>query len=55
MFHPDAMNFRQFYSSAVGRRVMQDISSAIRRFWPDCKGDTLAGLGFALPYLGHVL
>ncbi|MBY0354562.1 MAG: class I SAM-dependent methyltransferase [Rickettsiales bacterium] len=51
MFHPDVVSFRQWYSSPLGSRVRIELGNAMRRFWPDCRGDMLAGLGFTLPYL----
>lgn len=51
MFHPDVMSLRQWYSSPLGKRVRMELGEAIRRFWPHCRGDMVAGLGFTLPYL----
>lgn len=51
MFHPDVVSFRQWYSSALGKRVRLELGSALRRLWPQCHGDLVVGLGFTLPYL----
>lgn len=51
MFHPDVVSLKQWYSSPLGQRVRLALGEAVRRFWPHCRGDMVAGLGFALPYL----
>jgi SAM-dependent methyltransferase len=51
MFHPNVVSFKQWYSSPLGRRVRMELGATVRRFWPQCRGDIVAGLGFTLPYL----
>ncbi len=49
MFNMDIVALREFYSTLLGRTASQMLLRAIRRTWPDCAGDELATLGFALP------
>ncbi len=51
MFRPDVVALRQFYASALGQCVRRDMGNAIMRIWPDMQDVSLAGVGFALPYL----
>lgn len=51
MFTMDIVALREFYTSALGRRVAAVLLRAMRRAWPDCAGDDLAALGFVLPFL----
>lgn len=51
MFNMDIVALREFYASTLGKKVAYVLLRAIRRVWPDCASDTLATLGFALPFL----
>ncbi|WP_419799086.1 MAG: class I SAM-dependent methyltransferase [Terasakiella sp.] len=48
----DAVDLRDFYSSALGGVARRMIRRRIREMWPDCKGSTILGLGYTTPYLG---
>ncbi len=48
----DAVDLRDFYSSALGGVARRMIRRRIREFWPDCKGMQILGLGYTTPYLG---
>lgn len=48
----DAVDLRDFYSSALGGVARRMIRRRIREIWPDCKGATILGLGYTTPYLG---
>ncbi|ADO42075.1 class I SAM-dependent methyltransferase [Ketogulonicigenium vulgare] len=45
----DLKNF--YYRSALGRAVQQVLRGRLRQMWPETKGMTIAGFGFALPLL----
>ena len=51
MFTMDVVALRQFYVSPLGQRVAQHVLSAMRRRWPQMKGEVVLGLGFSQPYL----
>lgn len=50
--HLDVQNLRDFYyRSPLGRAAQKVIRTQVVRFWPDAKGQTVAGYGFAVPLL----
>jgi len=49
--HTSAIDLKEFYETVQGRVVQRVIRQHIRNLWPDVKGQRVAGLGFALPYL----
>lgn len=50
--HLDVQTLRDFYyRSALGRAAQKVIRDQVTRFWPDAKGQTVAGYGFAAPLL----
>ncbi len=56
--HLDVHDLRDFYyRSALGRAAQKVIRAQVQAFWPEAKGQTMAGFGFAVPlmrpYLGH--
>jgi SAM-dependent methyltransferase len=51
MFVAEIVAFREFYAAATGETVAVALNRAILRFWPECGGDTVVALGFALPFL----
>ncbi len=51
MFWPDVADIRKFYGTALGQVCLRSITRKIRIFWPDCRGETIIGLGYASPYL----
>jgi SAM-dependent methyltransferase len=48
----DVVDLRDFYASRRGQVAQRLIRTRIRRLWPDAKGMSVLGLGFATPYLG---
>src|SRR4051812_28445261 len=48
----DVVDLRTFYSSRRGQMARRLIGKRIRRVWPDLKGQSLLGLGYATPFLG---
>jgi SAM-dependent methyltransferase len=48
----DVVDLRNFYTQPVGVVTRRLLSQAIRERWPRVSGMTVAGLGYATPYLG---
>lgn len=48
----DAVDLRDFYASSLGRVARRMIARSIRLMWPDVRGSSILGLGFAAPFLG---
>lgn len=48
----DAVDLRDFYASDQGRVARIMIRRQIREVWPDVRGLTVMGMGYATPYLG---
>lgn len=48
---PDVTELKEFYDSAIGQRCKQNLRRAVMSIWPEAKGETLIGLGYALPVL----
>jgi SAM-dependent methyltransferase len=48
----DAIDLRDFYASSLGKVAQRMIYRKIRSIWPDTKGLSLLGLGYATPFLG---
>lgn len=50
--HLDVVDLRNFYyRSLLGRAAQRVIRDELVRLWPDSKGQTVAGYGFAVPLL----
>jgi SAM-dependent methyltransferase len=47
----DVIDLRDFYATELGRTVRFIVRQRLREFWPDVRGLSVAGLGFATPYL----
>ncbi|WP_428641916.1 class I SAM-dependent methyltransferase [Roseibium sp.] len=54
----DVVHLRAFYDLPLGRLLRSLIGAPIRKMWPDLKGQSLLGIGYAgpfmRPYLGKV-
>jgi SAM-dependent methyltransferase len=48
----DAKSLRDFYRSPLGRLVRRQLAPVIRERWKSLNGLTVAGCGFASPFLG---
>lgn len=48
---PDIVDLDQFYRSRLGQTARRMIRRRIRAMWPDVRGMTVLGLGYATPYL----
>jgi SAM-dependent methyltransferase len=49
--HQDVTELRDFYARPIGQIARRVLGRRIRARWPNIKGQTLIGLGFASPYL----
>jgi SAM-dependent methyltransferase len=50
--HLDVLDLRSFYyRTNLGRAAQKVIRDELTRFWPEAKGQTVAGFGFAVPLL----
>lgn len=50
--HLDVLDLRNFYyRSTLGRRAQKVIRDELQLLWPESKGQTVAGYGFAVPLL----
>ncbi len=50
--HLDVTDLRTFYyRSALGRAAQKIVRDQVQSFWPEAKGMTVAGYGFAVPLL----
>ena len=47
----DVVDLRAFYDRQTGQVARRMIRRRLREMWPDLKGQSLLGLGFATPYL----
>jgi SAM-dependent methyltransferase len=48
----DVVDLRNFYSNHLGMVARRLINRAIRRLWPEAKGQRVLGVGYPTPYLG---
>ncbi|WP_136636719.1 class I SAM-dependent methyltransferase [Pseudooceanicola onchidii] len=50
--HQDVQDLRNFYyRSTLGRAAQARVRGELQRLWPEAKGQTVAGFGFAVPLL----
>lgn len=50
--HLDVQDLRNFYyRNALGRAAQKTLRAEVGRLWPEAKGRTVAGYGFAVPFL----
>lgn len=47
----DVIDLRDFYRTSLGQMASRTIRTHIRTIWPDVKGQSVLGLGYATPYL----
>ncbi len=48
----DVVDLRSFYAQPLGIMTRRLLGRAIRARWPDARGQSILGLGYATPYLG---
>jgi SAM-dependent methyltransferase len=51
MQRPDIISLRQFYSSALGRKVKKRLRQLVVDYWPERNEETIIGLGYATPLM----
>lgn len=49
--HPDIAQYRAFYDDRLGTIARRLVRARLRALWPDVHGLTIAGFGYATPYL----
>jgi len=50
--HLDVLDLRTFYyRTQLGRAAQKAVRDQVQAFWPEAKGQTVAGFGFAVPLL----
>jgi SAM-dependent methyltransferase len=49
---PDIAQFRAFYDSRLGTIARVLVRRRLRALWPQVRGQSILGLGYATPYLG---
>ena len=47
----DVIDIRDFYGTSLGHQSQRFINVHLRRLWPESKGRSVLGLGYAIPYL----
>lgn len=47
----DVVDLRDFYASPLGQVARRLVAGQLRAVWPDLTGQSLLGLGYAVPYL----
>ena len=47
----DAVDLRDFYQAPLGHLARRMIRRRVRALWPDLRGQSLLGVGYAVPYL----
>ena len=49
--YSDVVQLRDFYASRTGQVARHLIRRSVRSFWPQTAGNSILGLGYAVPYL----
>lgn len=47
----DVIDLRDFYATSLGQAVSRMLRRRLREMWPDVHGQSVLGLGYAVPYL----
>lgn len=48
----DVIDLRDFYATSLGMAAKRVVGQRLREMWPDVRGMTVVGLGYAPPFLG---
>src|SRR5215207_3569052 len=48
----DVVDLRNFYAQSLGIVARRFVGRGIRVHWPNARGERIAGIGYATPYLG---
>ncbi len=51
----NAYDFKAFYKTRQGQKVCSVLQERIEKIWPELKGLSVCGMGYALPYLDMML
>jgi SAM-dependent methyltransferase len=47
----DVLDLNEFYSSTLGQMTVRLLRARLREVWPNVRGETVLGLGYATPFL----
>ena len=47
----DVLDLNEFYASTLGQMTVRLLRARLREVWPNVRGDTVLGLGYATPFL----
>jgi SAM-dependent methyltransferase len=47
----DVVDLREFYQTSLGQVALRQVKKRIREIWPDLTGQSVLGIGYAVPYL----
>src|ERR1051326_4972188 len=47
----DVLDLNDFYSSTLGQMTVRLLRARLREVWPNVRGETVLGLGYAAPFL----
>ena len=47
----DVLDLEEFYASTLGQMTARLLRARLREVWPNVRGDTVLGLGYATPLL----
>ncbi len=47
----DVLDLNEFYSSTQGQMTVRLLRSRLREVWPNVRGETVLGFGYATPFL----
>ena len=47
----DVLDLNEFYSTTLGQMTVRLLRARLREVWPNVRGDTVLGLGYATPFL----
>ena len=47
----DVLDLRSFYASPLGAVAQRFIGATVSKRWPSCVGQSVLGIGFAIPYI----
>ncbi|MCK6453116.1 MAG: class I SAM-dependent methyltransferase [Alphaproteobacteria bacterium] len=48
----DVVDLHAFYASGLGQMARRVLRRRVRQMWPNLRGETVLGLGYATPFLG---
>ena len=47
----DVLDLNEFYGTTLGQMTVRLLRARLRDVWPNVRGETLMGLGYATPFL----